>query len=310
MPSFLCNARHFLITYAQCGDLSEWRVLDCFTLLGAECIIAREYHEDLGIHLHVFVDFGRKFRSRRVDIFDVDGRHPNIKRSWGTPEKGYDYAIKDGDVVAGGLERPDGTFGSGKNFDLWSQIAGAGSKAEFWDLCEELDPKSMCCSFGQLQKFADWRFAEVPTEYANPGGFEFVDGNDDGRTAPMSLVLYGESRTGKTLWARSLGPHIYNVGLVSGEECSRAPHVKYAVFDDIRGGIKFFPAFKEWLGGQSTVCVKRLYRDPKLVTWGKPSIWVSNDDPRHAMDASDVSWLEANARFIEITEPIFRANTG
>jgi hypothetical protein len=40
----------------------------------------------------------------------------------------------------------------------------------------------------------------------------------------MSLVLYGETRTGKTLWARSLGPHIYNVGLVSGSECIKAGH--------------------------------------------------------------------------------------
>ncbi|QBG49358.1 Rep2 [Olive associated gemycircularvirus 1] len=124
----------------------------------------------------------------------------------------------------------------------------------------------------------------------------------------MSLVLYGESRTGKTLWARSLGPHVYNIGLVSGEECMKAPHVKYAIFDDIRGGIKFFPAFKEWLGAQATVSVKRLYRDPKLVTWGKPSIWISNEDPRLCMESGDVSWLEANARFIEIREPIFRAS--
>lgn len=125
----------------------------------------------------------------------------------------------------------------------------------------------------------------------------------------MSLVLYGESRTGKTLWARSLGPHIYNIGLVSGEECMKAPNVKYAIFDDIRGGIKFFPAFKEWLGAQATVSVKRLYRDPKLVAWGKPSVWISNEDPRLVMDSSDISWLEANARFIEVNSAIFRANT-
>lgn len=186
MPSFACNARHFLITYSQCGDLSEWSVLDLFTELGAECIIAREEHADLGLHLHVFVDFGRKFRSRKTDIFDVDGRHPNIQRSWGTPEKGYDYAIKDGDIVAGGLERPDGIHGSGKTFDLWSQIAGAADRGEFWRLCEELDPKSMCCSFGQLQKFADWRFADIPAEYESPSGFDFVEGDVDGRDQWLS----------------------------------------------------------------------------------------------------------------------------
>lgn len=88
----------------------------------------------------------------------------------------------------------------------------------------------------------------------------------------------------------------------------KAPHVDYAIFDDIRGGIKFFPAFKEWLGAQQTVSVKRLYRDPKLVAWGRPSIWISNDDPRLAMDPSDAAWLEANACFIEVNYAIFRAN--
>lgn len=359
MP-FACNARYFLITYAQCGTLCEWAVLDRFTELGAECIIARELHADLGIHLHCFIDFGRKFRSRKTDVFDVDGRHPNIQASRGTPEKGYDYAIKDGEVVAGGLERPNRATASGKTIDLWAQIAGAENRAEFWELCEELDPKSLCCSFSQLQKFCDWRFAEEPPVYRSPAGFGFVAGDVDGRddwvssaglglgqtqlegecTAalnrggqigaeapapgigclfmfllltragrPLSLVLYGRTRTGKTLWARSLGSHIYNVGLVSGAECMKATDVKYAVFDDIRGGIKFFPAFKEWLGGQPWVSVKCLYRDPTLIKWGKPSIWISNDDPREVMERSDISWLEENAVFINIEEPIFHANT-
>lgn len=190
MP-FHCNARYFLITYAQCGDLSEWRVLDRFVELGAECIIARELHADLGIHLHVFVDFGRKFRSRKTDVFDVDGRHPNIAASRGTPEKGYDYAIKDGDVVAGGLERPSRRTGSGKTFDLWAQITSAESGAEFWELCEELDPKSLCCSFGQLQKFHDWRFAEQPPVYESPSGLGFVEGDVDGRDDWVSSAGLG-----------------------------------------------------------------------------------------------------------------------
>lgn len=89
----------------------------------------------------------------------------------------------------------------------------------------------------------------------------------------------------------------------------KAADVKYAVFDDIRGGIKFFPAFKEWLGAQQTVSVKKLYRDPKLVEWGKPSIWSANSDPRLEMEAGDVAWMEANCIFIEIRESIVRANT-
>lgn len=125
----------------------------------------------------------------------------------------------------------------------------------------------------------------------------------------MSLVLYGPSRTGKTLWARSLGRHIYCIGLVSGDEQIKAPDVDYAVYDDIRGGMKFFHSFKEWMGAQTYVTVKRLYKEPKLVRWGKPSIWLSNTDPRLDMDPSDASWMEDNAVFIDISEPIFHAST-
>lgn len=125
----------------------------------------------------------------------------------------------------------------------------------------------------------------------------------------MSICVYGESRTGKTLWARSLGPHIYCVGLVSGDECLKYGDVEYAVFDDLRGGIKFFPSFKEWLGCQAWVTVKCLYREPKLVPWGKPSIWLSNVDPRMGMESADIEWMDKNCIFVRVDDPIFRAST-
>lgn len=127
----------------------------------------------------------------------------------------------------------------------------------------------------------------------------------------MSLVLYGESRMGKTIWARSLGEHVYTVGVVSGAELKKCANtdVKYAIFDDIRGGIKFFPSFKEWLGAQAWVTITEKYKEPALIKWGRPSIWMSNDDPRLVMEPGDVSWMNANCVFIEINEPIFRANT-
>jgi len=120
----------------------------------------------------------------------------------------------------------------------------------------------------------------------------------------MSLVLYGPSRTGKTLWARSLGVHAYCIGLISGDELSKVASVDYAVFDDIRGGMKFFPSFKEWMGAQAYVTVKQLYREPKLIKWGKPSIWLSNTDPRLDMDPSDASWLEDNAIFVDVSRSL------
>ena len=72
MSSFSFHARYALLTYAQCGDLCPFTIVDLLSTMGAECIIGREHHQDGGIHLHVFVDFGRKYRSRRADTFDVE----------------------------------------------------------------------------------------------------------------------------------------------------------------------------------------------------------------------------------------------
>lgn len=182
MPAFVHNYRYALLTYPQCGDLDPWRVMERLSSLGAECIIGREHHEDGGLHLHVFADFGRKFRSRKTDILDVDGRHPNVEPSQGTPEKGYDYAIKDGDVVCGGLGRPEPSgVGAGPSADKWTRITQAESRDEFWALVHELDPKAAACSFNALSKYADWRFAEVPPEYEHDAGITFVPGDADGR---------------------------------------------------------------------------------------------------------------------------------
>jgi len=131
------------------------------------------------------------------------------------------------------------------------------------------------------------------------------------------LVLFGESLTGKTTWARSLGPHIYCIGLVSGTECAKGADAKYAVFDDIRGGFGFFHGYKEWLGCQPHVSIKQLYREPFYMKWGKPTIWLCNKDPRE--DAyppnarPDFEWMEKNVDFIEVKDSLIasisRANT-
>ncbi|UJO02125.1 Rep [Molossus molossus associated gemykibivirus 5] len=223
--------RYALLTYAQCGDLDPWAIVHLFTGLRAECIVGREAHQDEGIHLHVFVDFGRVFRSRRTDAFDVEGRHPNVQHVNRTPWVAYDYAIKEGDVVAGGAERP---------------------------------PESS--------------------------------------RGARSLVLIGPTRMGKTLWARSLGNHAYFGGLFSLDE--DIENVDYAVFDDMMGGLEFWHAYKFWLGAQKQFYATDKYRGKKLLTWGRPCIYVANNDPRQDKNA-DVEWLEGNCVFHYVSEPLF-----
>jgi len=115
------------------------------------------------------------------------------------------------------------------------------------------------------------------------------------------------------------------MGMLSGDVILRdAPDARYAIFDDIRGGIGMFHGFKEWFGAQNVVTVKKLYRDPVQLAWARPCIWLSNRDPREELRAditertsrgrvdlieNDIKWMESNCIFMEITEPIFRAST-
>ncbi|QCW23670.1 MAG: replication-associated protein [Genomoviridae sp.] len=255
--------RYALFTYSQCGDLEPEAVGLMLSDLGAECIIGREDHADGGIHLHAFAEFQPRLRKRGHVWADVKGFHPNIQPVTKTPWMTYDYAIKDGDVVWGGLERPPMTKKA-------THEAKEGSKAEAWlDLVNAESSEIF------------WR-------------------------RKRCLVLYGPSRTGKTQWVRSLGKHIYFGGLYSpGDAAKYMKSVEYAVFDDISGGMKFFHHLKAWFGCQMDISIKRLYREPKLHRWGKPSVWVSNDDPRVGMDPGDCDWFEANAVFVEIKDKLF-----
>lgn len=102
------------------------------------------------------------------------------------------------------------------------------------------------------------------------------------------------------------------MGVMSGEVALRdMPEADFAIFDDMRGGIDFFPSWKEWLGGQQVVTVKKLYRDPVQIQWGKPSIWLSNVDPRTQLkNHEDVEWLQGNCKFVYVEHSLIApANT-
>lgn len=174
MPSFhLKNRRYVLLTYSQAGaDFDYWSVLDLFTQLRAECIIGRELHADGGIHFHVFVDFGRLFSSRKTDVFDVGGKHPNVLPVGRTPAKAWDYACKDGDVVAGGLDRP------GRDTDIdpdnfWASATASQSADEFLHLCDQLAPRDFIRGFTQFRAYANWKWDSGALEYDQPSNVTF-----------------------------------------------------------------------------------------------------------------------------------------
>lgn len=164
MSAFRFYARYALLTYAQCSTLDPFAVVEHLATMGAECIIGRETHADGGTHLHAFVDFGRRFHSRRASVFDVAGFHPNISITKRNPQIHYDYAIKDGEVVAGGLERPDGNAEPAAP-NKHHEICLAPTREEFFESVRSLDPRLLLTSFNSLQAYADWNYRVDPEPY-------------------------------------------------------------------------------------------------------------------------------------------------
>lgn len=171
MP-FRFAAKYGLLTFPQCGSLDPWAVVEHLGSLGAECIVGREDHQDGGVHLHAFFMFERRFESRNVRIFDVHGQHPNVVRGYSSPEKGWDYATKDGDIVAGGLERPVGgeVVGTG---EPWTTIILSESREQFFEACQRLAPRALLCNFTSLRTYADWKYRDIPAPYESPAGVSF-----------------------------------------------------------------------------------------------------------------------------------------
>jgi Geminivirus Rep catalytic domain len=178
MPrAFFFTGEHVLLTYSQSSDIDPEEINSVVRRHGGECIIGRENHADGGIHFHCFVQFEREFITTNARVFDVGGRHPNFRRMYRTPEKGYDYAIKDGDVVGGSLQRPESRTsrgGLGQSCDRWLEIIASETREEFFENAARLDPKSLCCSFNSLSKYADWKYRVDRAPYCTPGGISIV----------------------------------------------------------------------------------------------------------------------------------------
>lgn len=84
----------------------------------------------------------------------------------------YDYAIKDGDVVAGGLERPGGEDVAGAS-SIWDRIVAAETADQFWELVRALAPRVLLTNFNSLRGYVEWHYRPVVAQYVTPPGIVF-----------------------------------------------------------------------------------------------------------------------------------------
>lgn len=171
--TFRFAAKYGLLTYAQSEGLDPFRIVELLADLGAECIVGKEYHSDGGTHYHAFFMFPREFRSRNARVFDIDAYHPNILRGRKTPGQMYDYATKDGDVVAGGLERPSGPQNSTDSDTFWRNVFDAEDREETLRVARDTNVGLFGRYFFQVRAIAEGKAIQNPLDYVSDPKLEW-----------------------------------------------------------------------------------------------------------------------------------------
>jgi hypothetical protein len=77
----------------------------------------------------------------------------------------------------------------------------------------------------------------------------------------------------------------------------------YIILDDIN--IKFFPHWKCFIGCQREFVLTDKYRGKQTLKWGKPCIWIGNDDPRDDLSISERDYFSINCHIVIITNKLY-----
>jgi len=199
---FRLNARHCLVTYAQC-PLSKEEILEhLLSTIGVNIknyVIAREAHKEGGHHIHCALEFHKKVDWRNPRILDYEGFHSNII-SKNTFHGAALYAKKDSDFI----EPPQD---SEEEEEEKESIVALATRLSWEEFIEHCISNKIQYSWGQEV----WKIAH-PSNTNTLREEDEVNGTlcdalsnlaYDAATAKIkSYILTGESGTGKTTWCK------------------------------------------------------------------------------------------------------------
>ncbi len=335
---FRIQAKNFFLTYPKCS-LSKEEALSQLQSLNTPTNkkylkICRELHENGEPHLHVLIQFEGKYVCTNQRFFDLVSPtrsahfHPNIQGAKSSSDV-KSYLEKDGDTLEWGEFQIDGRSARGGQQsanDAYAQALNTGSKSEALNVLRELAPKDYVLQFHNLNSNLDRIFTPPLEVYVSPfssSSFdrvpevleEWVAENVKDPAArplrPISIVIEGESRTGKTVWARSLGPHNYLCGHLDLSPKVYSNDAWYNVIDDVDP--HYLKHFKEFMGAQRDWQSNTKYGKPVQIKGGIPTIFLCNPGPNSSYkeyldeekNSALKAWALKNAEFITFDEPLY-----
>ncbi|AAL26556.1 replication associated protein AC1 [Tomato leaf curl Bangalore virus-[Kolar]] len=335
---FNINAKNYFLTYPKCSlsketHLSQLQNLETPTskLFIRVC---RELPDDGEPHLHVLIQFEGKFQCNNNRFFDLVSPtrsthfHPNIQGAKSSSDVKA-YVEKDGDFIDFGVFQIDGRSARGGQQsanDAYAEAINSGSKAAALNILREKAPKDFVLQFHNLNANLDRIFTPPVEVYISPFSsssfdtvpeelYQWAAENVVNAAArpirPISIVIEGDSRTGKTMWARSLGPHNYLCGHLDLSPRVYSNGAWYNVIDDVDP--HYLKHFKEFMGAQKDWQSNTKYGKPVQIKGGIPTIFLCNPGPNSSYkefleeDKNNAlkQWALKNATFITLEGPLY-----
>nr|AMY63069.1 C1 [Sweet potato leaf curl virus] len=335
---FNIKAKNYFLTYPQCS-LTKKEALEQLLKLSTPTNkkfikICRELHENGEPHLHVLLQFEGNYQCTNQRFFDLVSPsrsshfHPNIQRAKSSSDV-KSYVDKDGDTIEWGEFQVDGRSARGGQQtanDAAAEALNAGSKDAALQIIREKLPEKYLFQYHNLVSNLDRIFSPPPSVYSSPfssSSFNAVPDIISDWAAenvmdsaarperPISIVIEGPSRIGKTIWARSLGPHNYLCGHLDLSPKVYSNSAWYNVIDDVNP--QYLKHFKEFMGAQKDWQSNCKYGKPVQIKGGIPTIFLCNPGEGSSfklwLDKPEQgalkNWATANAIFCDVQSPFW-----
>lgn len=318
------NVSHCLVTWARAVNCTkEGLAHHLFDLKSVKAVkVAEEKHQDGVRHFHAYVVFHKRFKFNQATYFNYLGYQANVKIFKPGEKPGYtrepvEYLDKEDENP---ISLPEGYAFLVPNKRSFKDVAGdaiqAGSKKEAIDLIIAENPDKYLIYGRQIKdNLADFfkperpRFKPRPLDsFRIPAAItNWISGNlqHPRPERPLSLILVGDSRLGKTQLARSIGDHVYVSGMWAVDDFVGWDWSGYVVFDDIPwDSLKY--SYKSWMGAQRHFYVTDKYRKKCLMEGGVPLIMCCNQKEYAEYQANwDSDWVFYNSVVVTIGEKLF-----
>nr|ARD24672.1 replication associated protein [Sida mosaic Sinaloa virus]ARD24676.1 replication associated protein [Sida mosaic Sinaloa virus] len=348
MPSvkkFKVSAKNYFLTYPECSLSKEEalsQLLNLKTPVSQKFIrVCREFHKNGEPHLHVLIQFEGKYQCTNYRFFDLVSPtrsthfHPNIQGAKSSSDV-KSYIEKDGDTVDWGEFQIDGRSARGGQQsanDSYAKALNAGSVQAAMAVLKEEQPKDFVLQNHNIRSNLEKIFAKAPEQWVPPFQLSsftkvpdemqawadeyFGRGSAARPERPVSIIVEGDSRTGKTMWARALGPHNYLSGHLDFNPRVYSNEVEYNVIDDVAPQYLKLKHWKELLGAQKDWQSNCKYGKPVQIKGGIPSIVLCNpgegasykDFLNKEENTSLRNWTIKNAIFITLTSALYQDST-